>query len=126
VFLVGDAAGLVSPLTGGGIHTALQFGRRAAQLVGDYLCDRGPDPIVAFAREIPNFAVKRTLRRLLDLVPPNGLINLLLLTEASRSVAQRIYFHRRGGNWNDFEAWQEEFARETSELARPNIAAHTP
>ena len=29
VLLIGDAAGLVSPVTGGGIHTALQFGRRA-------------------------------------------------------------------------------------------------
>ena len=30
VLLIGDAAGMVSPVTGGGIHTALHFGRRAA------------------------------------------------------------------------------------------------
>src|SRR3569623_2676 len=44
VMLVGDAAGMVSPVTGGGIHTALHFGRRAAQLVSDHLEDRGPHP----------------------------------------------------------------------------------
>jgi digeranylgeranylglycerophospholipid reductase len=53
VLLIGDAAGLVSPLTGGGIHTALSFGRRAAQLVSDYLLDRGPSPAPAFAGRGP-------------------------------------------------------------------------
>ena len=110
VLLIGDAAGLVSPLTGGGIHTALQFGRRAAQLVSDYLCDRGPDPIAAFASEIPNFRAKRIMRRLLDVGPPNGLIDLLLLTSPARSIAQRIFFHQRGGKPDEFEAWQEEFS----------------
>ncbi|HLY05031.1 MAG TPA: NAD(P)/FAD-dependent oxidoreductase [Rhizomicrobium sp.] len=111
VLLIGDAAGLVSPLTGGGIHTALQFGRRAAQLVSDYLYDRGPDPIAAFAREVPNFRAKRILRRALDAVPPNRLIDLLLMTAPARSMAERIFFHRRGGRKGEFEVWQEEFAR---------------
>lgn len=117
VLLIGDAAGLVSPLTGGGIHTALQFGRRAAQLVGDYLYDRGPDPIAAFAQEIPNFRAKRVMRRLLDAVPPNGLIDLLLLTAPARSIAERIFFHRRGGRKGELVAWQEEFARRDGERA---------
>ena len=30
VMLIGDAAGMVSPLTAGGIHNALRFGRRGA------------------------------------------------------------------------------------------------
>jgi flavin-dependent dehydrogenase len=109
VLLIGDAAGLVSPLTGGGIHTALQFGRRAAQLVGDYLYDRGPHPMEVFAREIPRYAAKRALRRILDLAPPNPLIDMLLATAPMRGLAQRIYFHRRRGDQESFEAWQREF-----------------
>jgi flavin-dependent dehydrogenase len=40
--LVGDAAGLVSPLTGGGIHTALVSGRAAGLALAGHLLDGGP------------------------------------------------------------------------------------
>jgi digeranylgeranylglycerophospholipid reductase len=109
VLLIGDAAGLVSPVTGGGIHTALQFGRRAAQLVSDYLGDRGPHPLEAFAREIPRFRLKLALRNALDLAIPNAAINALLMTAPMRKFAQRLYFHRRGGDPADFEAWTRAF-----------------
>lgn len=101
VLLVGDAAGLVSPVTGGGIHTALHFGRKAAQLVSDYLLDRGAHPVQAMAAEIPRFRFKRALRRVLDMAPPNALINLMLLTAPMRMFAQRIYFHSRGAIWRN-------------------------
>ena len=52
--LVGDAAGLVSPLTGGGIHRALYFGRKAALSVCDVLEDGGAHPGVVMAREYPS------------------------------------------------------------------------
>lgn len=109
VMLTGDAAGLVSPVTGGGIHTALHFGRRAAQLVSDYLLDRGPHPVRAMDAEIPRFRLKRALRRLFDMAPPNALINLMLLTPPMRMFAQRLYFHSRGCDPEDFETWQQEF-----------------
>ena len=44
VLLVGDAAGMVSPATGGGIRLAFQFGRRAAQTIADHLLHLGPAP----------------------------------------------------------------------------------
>ena len=44
VLLIGDAAGLVSPMTAGGIHNAFHFGRRAAQAISDHLFDHGPEP----------------------------------------------------------------------------------
>jgi flavin-dependent dehydrogenase len=109
VLLIGDAAGLVSPLTGGGIHTGLHFGRRAAQLIGDYLYDRGPHPMAVFAREIPRYTAKSALRRVLDMAPPNWLIDMFLATAPMRRLAQRIYFHRRRGDQESFEAWQREF-----------------
>jgi digeranylgeranylglycerophospholipid reductase len=111
VMLIGDAAGLVSPVTGGGIHTALHFGRRAAQLVGDYLYDRGEYPLNAFAREIPRYRLRRVLRRMLDLAPPNFLIDAMLMTPPLRLLAQRLYFHRRGSDPASFESWNDDFER---------------
>ncbi|MEX2319454.1 MAG: NAD(P)/FAD-dependent oxidoreductase, partial [Bauldia sp.] len=50
VLLVGDAAGWVSPMTGGGIRLAFKYGRRAAALVADHLLNGGPAPDVVLAR----------------------------------------------------------------------------
>lgn len=121
VLLIGDAAGLVSPLTGGGIHTALAFGRRAAQLVSDYLGDRGLHPAAALVREIPRYRLKRLLRAGLDLAPPNALINAMLTTAPARALAQRIYFHRRGGSPESFEAWSQALARGEMEGPPPDV-----
>jgi flavin-dependent dehydrogenase len=115
VLLIGDAAGLVSPLTGGGIHTALSFGRRAAQIVGDYLCDRGAHPAAAFAGIVPQYRLKRLLRAGLDLAPPNPLIDAMLMTPPMRALAQRIYFHRRGGEGQTFEEWSKALERDAME-----------
>lgn len=115
VMLVGDAAGMVSPVTGGGIHTALHYGRRAAVLIANHLGHRGPDPALAMAREAPRFGAKLWLRRALDLAPPNALINALLMTSPAQRLAQRLYFHSRGESGESFEAWslaqQEQTAR---------------
>jgi flavin-dependent dehydrogenase len=121
VLLIGDAAGMVSPVTGGGIHTALHFGRRAAQLVSDYLGDRGPHPVAQMIREAPRFRVKMLLRRLLDLSPPNLLINAFLMSAPAKAAAQRLYFHARAGSRQSFEQWCEEFEREAIEPAPPEL-----
>jgi len=105
VMLVGDAAGMVSPVTGGGIHTALHFGRRAAVLVANYLGCRGPAPAPVLAAEAPRYGAKLWLRRALDLAPPNALINAALMTAPMRRLAQRLYFHSRGDGGESFEAW---------------------
>ena len=109
VLLVGDAAGMVSPVTGGGIHTALHFGRRAAHMVADYLGDRGTHPAAALAREVPRYRLKRAMRAILDTAPPNALINAMLMTAPMRALAQRLYFHRRGSDAQSFEAWSRAF-----------------
>lgn len=120
VMLIGDAAGIVSPVTGGGIHTALHFGRRAAQLVGDYLLDRGPRPLSVFEREIPRYRLKRALRRAFDITPSNALINAMLMTSPMRALAQRLYFHRRGGDPASFEAWAQAFEKDEITPLPPN------
>jgi flavin-dependent dehydrogenase len=104
VLLVGDAAGLVSPLTGGGIRLAHHFGRRAGQVIADYLLDRGGEPGAVMARELPRFRVKGVLRSLMDFTPPNWLIEQALFTDPARALAQQIYFHRRrvpGEPWHE-------------------------
>lgn len=125
VLLIGDAAGLVSPVTGGGIHTALHLGRRAAQIVGDYLCDRGEHPLTVFMRETPKYRMKRMLRRALDFAPPNALINLALMTPPMRALAQRLYFHRRGGDPASFEAWTEALEKDDMEPTSSGIPPTT-
>ena len=96
VILVGDAAGMVSPLTAGGIFTALDFGARAAEAVADHLAGTAPDPALALPRQYPKFRAKRWLRRALDLGPPNWLVNLMLGTAPMQALARLVYFHSKG------------------------------
>jgi hypothetical protein len=107
VLLVGDAAGMVSPATGGGIRLAFQFGRRAAQAIADHLLHLGPPPASALARELPRFGLKHALRAALDLAPPNFLADAFIATSPMRWLATHVYFHRRGANgvrFAEFEA----------------------
>ena len=95
VLLIGDAAGQVSPATGGGIRLAFRYGRRAAQAIADFLQSNGPPPEAVLAPEMPGFALKKLFRFGLDLAPPNALVDVALGTWMMRDVARRIYFHRR-------------------------------
>jgi digeranylgeranylglycerophospholipid reductase len=97
VLLTGDAAGLVSPLTAGGIRHAFFYGRRAAQAIALYLQDGGPDPGAAMAREYPRFALKTWMRRVWSAAPPNALLDATLFSAPMRALAQWIYFQKRGG-----------------------------
>src|SRR5262245_18829989 len=80
VLLVGDAAGMVSPLTAGGIHTALKHGAAAGQAIAEFLYGRKPDPASWLARSYPRFRIKRMLRFAFDHFQSDTLFNLLLGT----------------------------------------------
>ncbi|MGZ8580383.1 MAG: FAD-dependent oxidoreductase [Actinomycetota bacterium] len=103
--LVGDAAGLVSPLTAGGIHTALRSGRTAGLAIASHLLDDGPPPDRALHRAYPTFAWKRPMRLAMDLPPPNPLIDAALESPRFRAIAQAIFFHHRGLLSGD--AWRD-------------------
>jgi flavin-dependent dehydrogenase len=94
--LIGDAAGMVSPLTAGGIHTALQHGSRAGHAIADFLAGRADDPGLWAARTYPRFHFKRALRFMFDHMQSDWAFDLLLATSAMRRLASEIYFHRRG------------------------------
>ena len=109
VLLVGDAAGLVSPLTGGGIHTAFEFGRRAGDAVAEYLEQGAPDPGPRMAAAYPRYRWKGWLRRLLDIDPPDWLYERVLGFGPVRALARLIYFHRKG--LASPAAWRDIFSR---------------
>jgi digeranylgeranylglycerophospholipid reductase len=96
VLLIGDAAGMVSPVTAGGIHRALQHGAQAGHVVADFLAGQGEDPGAWAARTWPRFRAKRLLRFLLDHLQSDWMFNQLLATRPMRRIASQIYFHQRG------------------------------
>ena len=96
VLLAGDAAGLVSPLTAGGIHSALESGWRAGHAVADYLLDGGVEPHRALTARYRVPGWKRWLRRAFDRDVPNGLYDWALGTRPLQAAARIVYFHKRG------------------------------
>lgn len=99
--LVGDAAGMVSPVTAGGIHTALLHGQRAGEAVARFIRGEVGDPATWFVRGYPGFRLKRALRWAFDHFQNDWMFNRLLGTPQMRRVAELIYFHRKGGSPRD-------------------------
>jgi flavin-dependent dehydrogenase len=94
--LIGDAAGMVSPLTAGGIHTALQHGARAGHVIADFLAGSGDDPAAWAARTYPTFRLKRALRFLFDHWQNDWAFDALLSSSPVQRLAGQVYFHQRG------------------------------
>ena len=105
VALIGDAAGLVSPLSAGGIHTALESGFLAAQALADHQLESGEDPGRVIARQHPRYVFKRALRILFDHGIPDRVFDAALTTRAFTALARSVYFHHRGlrsaDGWRD-------------------------
>jgi len=97
VLLLGDAAGMVSPLTAGGIHPAINIGTLAGDLVAEYLLYNNENPGLALQRELPRYLFKRSLRFLFDHLPINNhVFNAVIHIPLFRMMAQTIFFHNRG------------------------------
>ncbi|MFT4077683.1 NAD(P)/FAD-dependent oxidoreductase [Rhodomicrobium sp.] len=120
VTLIGDAAGMASPTTGGGVGFAFQYGRRAAQVVADHLLHLGPSPEVALAKELPRFGLSHLTRLALNLAPPNALLSAALGTAPMRRFAQHVYFRERGGKGISFA----DFQARLNGLERPPFTAN--
>ena len=95
VLLVGDAAGLVSPVTAGGIHTAVRHGEAAGLAIADHLRGHRKDPAQWFPQTYPRFHLKRALRWGYDHFQADWLFNLMLNSWPMRRAAEIVYFHRR-------------------------------
>ncbi|MYA33778.1 MAG: NAD(P)/FAD-dependent oxidoreductase [Gemmatimonadales bacterium] len=100
VLLVGDAAGMVSPLTAGGIHQAYRFGKLAADAIADHLGGSGSDrgaahPGDVVRRAYPNHTLKRAARWGFDHLPVARALQAGLLSwNVFRRLAETVFFHR--------------------------------
>ncbi|MDE0258575.1 MAG: NAD(P)/FAD-dependent oxidoreductase [Gammaproteobacteria bacterium] len=105
VLLVGDSAGMVSPLTAGGIHQAYRFGKLAADAIADHLGGGGSDagrartgaahPGDVVRRAYPNHALKRAARWGFDHLPVARALQAGLLSRSLfRGLAEKVFFHR--------------------------------
>ena len=94
--LVGDAAGMVSPVTAGGIHLALKHGLATGHAIADFLSGRREDPARRPDPPYPAFRAKRLLRFAFDHFQSDLAFNVLLSTRLMRRAASLVYFHQRG------------------------------
>lgn len=94
--IVGDAAGMVSPLTAGGIHKALELGALAGRSVAAWLAGSAVRPEQPLLAASPRYRVKRQLRRLANRGVPNALVEFTFGNLLFRRFAQLVFFHHRG------------------------------
>lgn len=95
VLLTGDAAGIVSPVTAGGIHSAWQHGWATGEAVARHLRDGGLSPERVVERAAPRYRIKRALRWAFDHAQMDWPFDLMLGSAPMRWAAEHIYFGRR-------------------------------
>ncbi len=93
--LTGDAAGIVSPVTAGGIHSAWQHGWTVGEAVAAHVRGDGPAPESVAERAAPRFRTKRALRWAYDRFQADWPFDLLLHSAPLRWAAEQVYFHKR-------------------------------
>ena len=95
VLLIGDAAGMVSPLTAGGIHNAYRFGRLAGDAIADHLDAGGPHPAEVVRRAFPRLRWEHAARWGYDHLPVARALEAGLLTWGMfRRLAAGVFFDR--------------------------------
>jgi flavin-dependent dehydrogenase len=87
---------MVSPVTAGGIHTALKHGLAAGHAIADFFTGKAEDPSGWFVSSYPRFRKKRLLRFLFDHFQTDFAFNLLLATKPMRMAASIVYFNHKG------------------------------
>jgi len=95
VMLVGDAAGIVSPVTAGGIHSAWRHGWSVGEAIARHLRHGGPPPERIAGDTAPRFRTKRALRVAYDRMQMDWPFDLLLNSAPLRWAAEQVYFHKR-------------------------------
>ncbi len=96
--LIGDAAGMVSPLTAGGIHRAYRYGRLAGLHIARHIQDNGPDPGQTIRDLYPQRRWQQAARWVFDRIPVGAITELALRTpRVFRRVIGKIFFDRM--NW---------------------------
>jgi len=94
VILLGDAAGIVSPLTAGGIHTALRYGRILGVTLANYLKHGGVHPSQMLNKIYPRFYTKLALRKIYEHVPDN-MLNLAINNPLFKIFAAEMFYRKK-------------------------------
>jgi len=93
--LIGDAAGIVSPVTAGGIHSAWEHGWAVGRAIAAHLRDGDRAPEQVAIEAAPRFRAKRALRWAYDRLQFDWPFDLLLHSPPLRWAAEQVYFHKR-------------------------------
>lgn len=96
IMLIGDAAGLVSPLTAGGIRLSFELGQKAGQFISNYLKNpEAPHPGVLLRQQYPNFRGKKLLRQLWQSGFCHPMLPLFRLPIPQKWLGKLIFFNRQ-------------------------------
>jgi digeranylgeranylglycerophospholipid reductase len=95
VILLGDSAGIVSPLTAGGIHTALHYGKVLGETLADFIHHGGPHPSRKVAHIYPRFYVKQALRKSYETMAPNWLLDFAITNPLFKMLASTVFFRKK-------------------------------
>ncbi len=95
VILLGDSAGIVSPLTAGGIHTALHYGKILGETIAKNLRENGEHPESIMAKIYPRFYLKQGLRKIYENFSPDWLLNAALTNPLFKYSASNVFFKRK-------------------------------
>jgi geranylgeranyl reductase family protein len=95
VILLGDSAGIVSPLTAGGIHTALHYGKILGAAIAENLLRNGEHPTAILARIYPRFYLKQGMRKAYERLAPDWLLNVILTNPLFKIGASNVFFRKK-------------------------------
>ncbi len=95
VILLGDSAGIVSPLTAGGIHTALRYGKILGETIANYLHNGGAHPVQRLEHIYPRFYFKQMLRLTYERFTPDWMLNFAFTNPLFKSAASTVFFKKK-------------------------------
>lgn len=101
ILRIGDSAGAVSPLTAGGIHTAMRYGRLGGEALAQIinastLTQKQKAKIIkTYERKIPKFYFKHVLKRIYDLLNTNLLWKVLFKTRFFLLASRFVFYSKK-------------------------------
>lgn len=94
IILIGDAAGIVSPLTAGGIHTGMHYGTLAGEALVSHIKNNGKHPALILKKTYPRFRKKLLMRWAFEKLAPDWLLNILFNSFLFRLLTKVIFLNR--------------------------------
>jgi len=92
VILIGDAAGVVSPLTAGGIHRCFYYAEKIGEQIAEYLNKNGKHPEYYIKKHYPKFYIKKFQRFIFDNFNNEMILHFFLNSMAFKLLAKKIFF----------------------------------